>query len=172
MKKSLLVAAILMVAGVAVAFAHGGYKGYHGYEGRMMGPGSGHHMMDGYGYGPGPHMRGYGYGPGDGDRYQGLSQEDAQELEQARDKFLNETKVLRKQIDEKANAFRQEFKKENPDKDKLTQLQKELNELEGQFDQKRLEHRLELRKMMPEGFAGRGGYGRGYGRGHGGGYCW
>jgi Spy/CpxP family protein refolding chaperone len=159
-RKSLLVAAILLVAGAAVVFAHGGGRGYDGYGGHMRGYGG--HMMDEDGYGP--HMR--GYGPGYGSN---LSEEDAAKLRQARDQFFQETRDLRGQIDEKALALRQELNKETPDKNKLTQLQKELSNLEGQFDQKAIEHRLEVRKILPEGTMGRAGFGRGgYGRG----YCW
>jgi zinc resistance-associated protein len=171
-RKSLLVAAILLIAGVAIAFAHGGRGGYGGYMGgsgnHMKGYGG--HMMDDNGYGP--HMRGdrRGYG-------RNLSEEDAAKLEQERKQFFEQTRPLREQMDEKAQALRQEMNQENPDKAKLSQLQQELSELRGQFDQKRIEHRLEVRKILPEGAAGPGsghgrGFGRGAGRGNGGGYCW
>lgn len=169
-QKSVFFVAIILLAGAAVAFAHGGPWGYDGYGGHMRGYGGhmmgpGYHMMDDYGYGP--HMRGYGPGYG-----RNLSEEDAAKLEQAREKFFNETQNLREQLNEKELALRNELNKQNPDKGKLTQLQKELSNLQSQFDQKRIEHRLEVRNILPEGAVGRGGYGRGYGRGFGGGYCW
>lgn len=166
-RKSLLVAAILLIAGVAIAFAHGGRGNYDGYGGHMGGSGNhmrgyGGHMMDD-GYGPG--MRGY-YG-------NNLSEEDAAKLEQEREKFFEQTRALREQMDEKAQALRQEMNQENPDKAKLSQLQQELSDLRGQFDQKKIEHRLEVRNILPEGAVGPGsGTGRGAGRGYGGGYCW
>jgi hypothetical protein len=49
------------------------------------------------------------------------------------------------------------------DERKLTHLQQELTTLKDKFDQKRIQHRLEIRKILPE--SARGGLGRGYGGG-------
>ena len=182
-KKTLVISAIVFLSGAALAFAHGGYgRGgdWDGYGGHMMGWGGGH-MMDygpgpmmgygpGSGYGPGPmmrgdgygpHMRGYGYGNGPN-----ISKEDAAKLDAAREKFYNETKDLREQIENKRIDLRQELNKENPDSSKAATLQKELSKLESEFDQKALTHRLEMRKLLPDDVRGPR-YGRGYGGG-----CW
>jgi zinc resistance-associated protein len=170
-KRTLIISAVILLSGAALAFAHGGYgRGYdgdgHGYGGHMRGWGGGHMM--GYGQGPmmrgdgyGPHMRGYGYG-------NALSREDADKLDAAREKFFDETKALREQIEEKRIDLGQEMRKEEPDAAKAATLQKELSKLETEFDQKALAHRLEMRRLLPENFEGRG-YGRGPGYG---GRCW
>jgi hypothetical protein len=157
-------AAVLTLALAAFAYAHGGYGGGRmmgpGYGGHMMGPGYGGHMM---GYGPGmgygPHMRGY-------DNWGNLSEEDAAKIDSAREKFFNSTRDLRRQIDEKQYAIQEELSQENPDTDKVLELQKALSGLQSDFDQKALAHRMEVGKLFPQGATSnqyRGGYG---------GNCW
>ena len=150
--KSIVAAAVVLIAGATFAFAHGGWDnddyGYgghmRGYRGGMMGPGYGGHMM-----GPGWER---GYGPGNSK----LSDEQVAKIDAARDKFYDETRSLRR-----------EMNKENPDAGKVADIQKQLSKLESEFDQKAVQHRLEMRKLMPDEFQGQG---RGfYGRG---GYCW
>lgn len=155
--KTLIITAIVLMVGASIAFAHGGYGRYgghmKGYEGgQMMGPG-----YDNRGRGPGP-----GYGAD-------LSDEEIAKLDAARDKFFEETRSLRNQIEEKRLALRSEMVNEDPDSDKVAQLQSELSKAESEFDQIAVQHRLEMRKLFPENARGRG-MGRGYGRG--GGYCW
>lgn len=146
-----------IVAIAAIAFAHGGYGRYTGgYGGHMMGPGyGGGHMMD-YGFGYGSHMRGYGgWGP--------LSEEDTAKIEAARDDFYKETRELRGKIDDARIALRNEMDKDQPSERKVTTLQKQLSELQAEFDQKSLAHELKIGKLAPEGYRGRGFRG---------GYCW
>jgi zinc resistance-associated protein len=159
--KAILVISVILLAGATFAYAHDGYGPGHrrgGYGGSMMGPGYDGHMM--------------GYGPGRGQQrgWSGLSEEEAAQVEAARDKFHNDTKELRGKIDEKAVQLRNEIVKDEPDSGKAAKLQKELSDLRAQFDQKALAHKLEMRKILPDKFQGRG-YGRGGGRGYGG-YCW
>jgi hypothetical protein len=174
-KKTIIgLVAVLTLAFAVLAYAHGGRGGGYmmgpGYGGHMMGPGYGGHMMgSGYGrhmmgYGPGtgygPHMRGY-------DNWGNLSNEDAAELDQARDKFFNSTQDLRRQIDEKHYAIQEELSKDNPDTGKVVDLQKALSGLQAAFDQKALAYRMEVNKLLPQQSAP-GFYGEGYGGGH----CW
>ncbi len=161
--KSIVIAAVVLIAGATFAFAHGGWDndgyGYgrhmHGYHGGMMGPGYGGHMM-----GPG---WGRGYGPGRSN----LSDEQVDKIEAARDKFYDETRSLRRDINDKAYDLGKEMDKENPDANKVADLQKQLSKLQADLDQKAVQHRLEMRKLLPEEsrVQGRGYYGRG-------GYCW
>lgn len=154
---------------VGVALAHNwngpGYGGYMmgpgmmgygpGYGGYMMGPG----MMGYYGGGYGGHMMGYGpYG------YGNLPPQEAAKLHQSQEKFFNDTLDLRNAIQEKQFALNQELQQANPDQTKVTNLQKDLSQLESQFDQKALQHQLDLRKNFPETTLGMG-----YGHR---GYCW
>ena len=68
MKRTLIVSAIVLILGIAIAYAQypgmmgGQYGGYCPYCGRWMGPG----MMGGYGMGPGMM---WGWGPGYGPQY-------------------------------------------------------------------------------------------------------
>ncbi len=159
-KTTFIIVAFVATAGiVSTAFAHGGWGG-NGYGGHMMG--------NGYGMGPG--MMGYDYGPGYGSYDRGnfpadLSRQDSRKLQQARDKFFDETRTLRDQIRDKQFALNDELENANPDKTKVAELQKTISKLQSDFDQKALEYRLEVRKILPEG-AGATGYG--YGPGHGG----
>lgn len=163
MKSSIGIIAVVLTVGIAaLGFAYDAYgpgygghmRDYDGGYGYMMGPG----MM---GYGPGyGHMRGY-YGP---NGYGDLSQEDAAKLEQFQEKFFNETRELRNSIRDKQFALDSELQRANPDRAKVADLQKQLSQLESQFDQKAVGHQLEMRKEFPQNT-----YGRKYGRG---GYCW
>jgi Spy/CpxP family protein refolding chaperone len=152
-------AAILTLAIAAIAFAHDGYGGYMGgYGGHMMGPGYGGGHMMGYDSDDGPYRR----GPG---ALGNLSDEDAAKLDASQEKFYNETRDLRDQIDEKGIALNNEMRKDNPDKDKVFELQKEVSSLRSDFDQKALAHQLAVRKLLPDNF-------RGSGYGNRRGYCW
>jgi Spy/CpxP family protein refolding chaperone len=158
-KKSIVLAALLVMAGAAIVFAYGGGMGLGLGQGRgpgMMGCGTGPNMMGQDGYGPG--MRGWGMGGPQ------LSKEEVQKLEAARNQFLTETRTLREQIAERSLNMRAELFKQNPDSAKLTNLQQELSQLEAQFDQKALQHRLEVRKIVPDA-------GMGMGKGKGQGCC-
>lgn len=191
--KALIVGAVLLLTGAAVAFANGGYWGEYG--GRMMGPGYGNGRMGygaygmgpgmmgyGGGYGMGPGMMGYGaygmgpgmmgYGPGYGSYGNGngyaanLTQEQRDKLDATQEKFYSETQKLREKIQDQQYALRSELAKDNPDADKVGTLQKGLSKLEGEFDQKAVQYQLEVRKILPDSVA------RGFARGYGGGYCW
>ena len=65
---------------------------------------------------------------------------------------------------EKQSALNQGLQQPNADQNKVLNLQKELSQLESQFDQKAREHQLELQKTFPENALSMG-----YGQG---GYCW
>jgi hypothetical protein len=65
-----------------------------------------------------------------------LSPQDDAKLEQSQQKFLNDTSDLCTSIQEKQFALNQELQQANPDQTKVTNLQKELSQLESQFDQK------------------------------------
>jgi Spy/CpxP family protein refolding chaperone len=168
-----ILAVVLTVGIAALAFAHGGYGGGYGmgpgYGGYMMGQGYGGMMGPGYG---GP-MMGYGsgygsYNNGSGAWGNNLPEKDAAALNASREKFFNATQDLRNQIEEKQVALNNEMASATPDKGKVIQLQKEISGLQTEFDQKALAHRLEVRRLVPQGF-NQSASGRGYGYG---GYCW
>jgi Spy/CpxP family protein refolding chaperone len=127
-RNTITLIAVAIIFGIsAYAFAdRGGYgMGYHVGWG---GPGSG---------GPG-----YGY-------KSDLSEEDYKKFDNQMQTFYKETEPIRQKIYENELALRSELAKENPDAKKATDLQKELSELESEFNQKRIDHMLALRKTNP-----------------------
>jgi hypothetical protein len=162
----IIVTAILIFTGAGIGLAHDGWGGrgsMMGYGGHMTGNGG--HMMD-----YGDHMRGYGgqmMGPGYGSCYGDLSKEDYSKLEAAREEFFDQTRDLRRELDEKRDAMEDELAKETPDRDKINALQDDISKLRSEWDRKALEHRLEVREMMPESARGRA-----YAGGYRGGNCW
>jgi len=74
-------------------------------------------------------------------------------------------------IFQKRLELRSELAKQTPDVQKAVKLQKELSELKAQFDQKRIDHRIKMKKINPNVGRGFGGRGRVLGRGFGG-PCW
>jgi Spy/CpxP family protein refolding chaperone len=164
----LVTVAVLAIAATSFAGWGSGHMGY----GDHMGPGYG--MHDGWGQGP----RGYG-----GQGYQSdLSDEDIAKLDKERQAFFEATSDLRENLYQKELELRSELAKPEPDAKRAAGIQKEISNLESQLDQKRLDHRIKMKKDFPRfGFRGDG-YGprgRGMGRGMyggGGGYgpgsCW
>ena len=146
-KKTLIITAVIFIAGATIAFAHGRWDD-----------------RGGMGYGPGEHMRGGGYA---GD----LTDEQRAAVDAARDKFREETEPLRTQLRDKRTALRDAMDAETPDKEQIMALQKELSALESEFDQIAVQHRLEMRELLPDDYAGRG-FGKRGGRGFDRGGCW
>lgn len=149
---------VITIASVALlglgvnAFAHGGGMGWGG---------GGHHG--------GMHYQG-GYGAGYGDQ---LSKEEYKQFEQKREAFFKETQDIRAGLFEKERELQGELAKTEPDAAKASQLQKEISDLQSKFDQKRINHMVEMRKLNPK--AGRGSMPGGSMMGNGpyrGGYCW
>jgi zinc resistance-associated protein len=152
--QSMIIAALFLIAGAGVAFAHGGWGGDDcgcrrhrggammgpGCQGRMTGPGQGNAMM------------GPGQGRGFHGKHANLSDEDRAKIDAAREKFFDETRSLRRDMDDQAYALHKEMNRDDPDSGKVVQLQKQLSKLQAEFDQKRVQHRLEMRKLWPEKF--------------------
>ena len=168
--KIFMVLAIVAVLGIAVTSFAGWGRGHWGF-GQHMGSGYGMHR----GWADGP--RGYG-----SQGYQSdLSDEDIANLDKERKAFFEATSELREQLYQKELELRSELAKPEPDAKKAAGLQKEISNLEGQLDQKRLDQQIKMRKDFPRfGNRGYGGMGMGggmYGRGgggygRGGGACW
>jgi zinc resistance-associated protein len=128
------------------------------------GRGSGHMM--------GPGMMGPGWQGGSGN-YGNLTADEIAKLDQQRAEFFKSTEGLRQQLYQKELALQSELAKEEPDTGKASRLQREVSNLRGDLDQKRIEHNIQARKSAPN-------YNRGFNRGHGpmmgygsrgGGYC-
>jgi Spy/CpxP family protein refolding chaperone len=92
-----------------------------------------------------------------------LSDEQMTRLQKERRAFFEETRDLRENMYQKELELRGELAKADPDAQKAGDLQAEISSLTAQLDQKRIAHRIKMKKENPELFAGRG-YGKG-GRG-------
>jgi len=168
--KIFMVLTIVAVFAIAATSFAGWGRGYGG-GGYHMGPGYGMHR--GWGQGPG--------GYGDQGYQSDLSDEDTAKLDQERQAFFEATSDLRENLYQKELELRSELAKPEPDAKKAAGIQKEISNLESELDQKRLDHRIKMRKDCPRSGARGYGYGprgRGMGRGmHGGGgygpgSCW
>ena len=87
-----------------------------------------------------------------------LSKEDYKKFEQKREAFFKETQDIRTSLIEKERELQSELAKSEPDAAKASQLQKKISKLQSQFDQKRINHMVEMRKLNPN-------VGRGYSSG-------
>ena len=155
--KIFMVLAIVAVLAIAATSFAGWGRGHWGY-GHHMGPGYGMHQ----GWGQGP--RGYG----DQGYQSDLSDEEIAKLNQERQAFFEATSDLREKRYQKELELRSELAKAEPDTKKAAGLQQEISDLESQLDQKRLDHRIKMKKDFPGFGAGGYGYGpRGKGMGRG-----
>jgi len=144
--KSLLMLFLMVFLGFpASGFADSG-MGYGPY------PGWGHHRMHAWQHGDDDDP-GFGY-------WGDLSKEDIQKLEKERTGFFEATINLRAKIYQKRLQLKSELAKENPDAKKAADLQTEISGLKAEFDQKRLSHFMNMRKISPD-------IGRGFGGGYG-----
>jgi len=135
-RNAVIIIAVVTVVGIGFnAFAHGG-RGWGGGKGYHRGPQNC----------PGSYQDGYGGQ---------MSTDEYARFEQKRDAFFNETQELRAALYGKERELQNELSKEDPDTAKASELQKELSELQTQFDQKRLDHMLEMRKLNPNAGNGR-----------------
>jgi len=133
MKKGII--GILAIAAV-VAFSVTAYAGRG-----MMGYGSGGGQCQG--------MRGGGYGPGSGYMMGNLTEDETKKINNERDAFFKATEELRQDIYAKELELNSELAKKNIDAEKAAKLQKEISGLESQFDQKRLDHMINMKKLNP-----------------------
>jgi Spy/CpxP family protein refolding chaperone len=104
------------------------------------GMGYGHHK-------PMHHGWGHGY-------MENLSDDEIKTLQNERNAFFEATQDLRQETYQKNLELRSELAKKDPDAKKAAKLQKEISKLEANFDQKRLDHQMKMRKISPK--AGRG----------------
>ena len=93
-----------------------------------------------------------------------LSKEDYKKFEQKREAFFKETQDIRTSLFEKERELQSELAKSKPDATKASRMQKEISKLQSQFDQKRIDHMVEMRKLNPNGGRGfmSGGHMMGY----------
>jgi zinc resistance-associated protein len=97
-----------------------------------------------------------------------LSPEQAGKLFDLKQKFMNDTAEVRKQMMVKHAELAALWKAETPDEKAIVAKQKELNAVKGQMQEKSVAFRLEARKISPQLAQGFGHGGMGMGRGMGG----
>ncbi|MEJ5329073.1 MAG: periplasmic heavy metal sensor [Desulfobaccales bacterium] len=100
-----------------------------------------------------------------------LTPEQAAQVFDLRQKFMNDTAALRKEMFVKRAELMALWQAENPDEKAITAKLKELNALKGQLIEKGVAHRLALKKIAPQaamwGMGGGWGCGMGMGMGKG-----
>jgi zinc resistance-associated protein len=110
------------------------------------------------------------WGGGWGCRGMNLSPEQAGKLFDLKQKFMNDTAEVRKQMMVKRAELSALWRADKPDEKAIVAQQKELNTLRGQMQEKSVAFRLAARKIAPQfgqgfghgwhrGMAGPGGYG-------------
>jgi Spy/CpxP family protein refolding chaperone len=113
------------------------------------GMGYGHHGSMHHGWGhhePGWH-RGGSWGPAS---WGNLSDDEIKALQKERSTFVEATEDLRQQIFQKRLELRSELAKKDPDAKKAAKIQQEISRLETDFDQKRLDHIMKVKKISPK----------------------
>ena len=79
----------------------------------------------------------------------GLSQSQIEDLQREKEAFYNATGDLRKSIVEKQRALSGELAKQKPDAGRAGDLQNELNDLKGKFNQQYLQSVIAMKKIVP-----------------------
>jgi Spy/CpxP family protein refolding chaperone len=112
---------------------------------------------------------GMGNGPGNsgmGATGANLTDDQIKRMESERNAFQTATQGNRQQLNEKRQALNAELAKQAPDAATCSAIQKDISDLQAQFEQKRLTHILEMKKIDPNFAEGRGmGPGMGHGMG-------
>jgi Spy/CpxP family protein refolding chaperone len=120
------------------------------------------------GFGVNAFAGGMDKGRGMGAASTNLTEDQIKQMETERNAFQTATQGLRQQLNEKRQALQTELAKQPPDAASCAAMQKEISDLQAQFDQKRLTHILEMKKIDPNFAEGRGmGMGMGHGKGPG-----
>lgn len=143
MKKAMIVLGsfILVAAVAATAFSWG------------PGSGKGRHMKD-------FSDRGQAYNERYCAVYEKLTEEQKAKIEELDRKFYDDTVELRDKLRMKTTELGTILNDKEPDVAKAKALQKEISDLRGDLDAKKLDHQIEARKIVPDMGSGCG-YGRG-----------
>jgi zinc resistance-associated protein len=138
-----------------LGFATLGWAGPRGMGGGMgMGADCGMDMGAGCGMGPGN-----GKGHGRGMMGMQMTPDQAAKAFDLRQKFMNDTADLRKQMLVKRAELGELWRAKDPDKAKIAAKQKEINALRDQLQEKGTAFKLDMRKEFPTMVGGPGGAG-------------
>jgi len=99
--------------------------------------------------------RPWGCGPG----AMNLTTEQAGQLFDLKQKFMNDTASLRKEMMLKRTELAALWRADNPDEKQILAKQKELNALREQMQQKSVAFKMQARKICPQGPMGMGPHG-------------
>lgn len=95
--------------------------------------------------------KGKGYSQAGYDRrYDNLTEEQRDQLDKLRQKFYDETAPLRTKLMSKSGELKILLRTSNPNAEKARTLQKEVNDLRGNFALERLNFQIEARKIAPD----------------------
>lgn len=134
-------------------------------------------LMGGWAFAQGPKGKRGDWYPGCGYGYSSnLSPEQREKLQAQKQKFYQDTAELRRELYQKRLESQGLWIDPKADPEKIKAKQREIFELQRQFQEKALEHILAIRELLPQeyfdqmplGF----GHGMGYGRRHGRGHMW
>ncbi len=79
-----------------------------------------------------------------------LTDEQVTQLQELRDKYLDETSGIKDEIAKKAIDLRAVLNEEEPDAKKAKAIQKDISDLEAKLDQARIDHIIEAKKINPD----------------------
>lgn len=102
---------------------------------------------------------GYGYG-------WNLSPEQQEKLQAQQKKFYQDTAELQRQLYQKRLELQGLFIDPNVGPDQIKAKQREIFDLQREFQERALDHRLALRELLPEEYSGHWSCGNGPGYGH------
>jgi|GEM_PF-6838623 Spy/CpxP family protein refolding chaperone len=94
---------------------------------------------------------GYGHGMSQnpGQCMNGLTQQEQQSVMDEKNRFLDETRPIRKEIFEKRMTLEKEIVKKNSDQSKITQLRQEIYSLRKDIQSKRNAHMEKMNEIIP-----------------------
>lgn len=96
-------------------------------------------------------MKGHGGHGGHWDKFANLTPEQAGKLFDLRQKFLDDTASLRKDMIVKGAELRALWRAENPDEKQILAKLKEINAVKAKLQEKVVPFRIEVKKILPKG---------------------
>jgi hypothetical protein len=125
MKKTALILGLILVTGLfsIIAFAHGP------------------RFSDG---------RGYYDCPVYGETNPNLTDEQSQQIRELRDGYYDKTIGMKRQLQDKREELYTQMNSENPDENKIRDLQKEISTLRDNLDKERIDYSLKMKKINPD----------------------
>ena len=149
MKRLIIFLGVLVLLGVIASPLSA-----RGWRGMGFGPYAGYGPFMDYGHGLDidPRMGGFPLRSG----FSPLTEEQRNQLEGLKNRFLEETAEFREALSSKSEELNTALTSEKPDEKKAKALQKEISDLRAKLAERRLDFRLEMAEIIPESGLGRG----------------